>query len=114
MLLLIGCSQQDSSSIAIELEETNDSGISGTVELTPEGTRRTRITVTEVEGGEITGVRVMPDACKPDGLDDKYPVRPPAGLVQIPFEELRTWVDDGRALAAAFMRRGRYVSCGEA
>ena len=113
MLVLIGCSQQDSSSIAIELEETNDSGISGTVELTPEGTRRTRITVTELDRGEITGVRVMPDPCDADGMDDKYPIRPPSGVVGIPFEELQKWIDDGRPFAAAFMRRGRYVSCGE-
>jgi hypothetical protein len=105
----VACSAPDPDRMTIELDEMNDSGISGKVELEPVGERRTRITVVELEGGEITGARVMPDACSPEGLDDKFPIRPPSGVVQIPFDELRKWDE----VAAAFMNRGRYVACGE-
>jgi hypothetical protein len=112
LVALAGCTQQSSSSITIELEEVNDSGISGKVELTPEGERRTRITVVELEGGEITGVRIMGEQCKPDGMDDKYPIKPPSGVVGVEFELVRRW-DDSGPLGASFMSRGRYVACGD-
>jgi hypothetical protein len=112
LVLAGGCAQEESSSSEIELEERNGSGISGRVELEPVGERRTRITVVDVDGGEITGVRVMPESCSADGMDDKYPITPPSGVVQIRFEELRRW-DEERPFAAAFMRRGRLVACGE-
>ena len=108
MLALAGCGSDDS--ITIELEEENGSGISGTLELTPAGERATRITVRDLEGGEITGARIMPAGACP-GLDDKYPITPPSGIVQIDFEELRRW-DDNHSVIAGFLHRGRYVACG--
>ena len=82
-------------SIEIELDEVNGSGISGEVELSPVGDRATRITVVEVRGGEITGARIMPGRCKAHGaLDDKYPITPPSGTVQLDFDELREWSRD--------------------
>jgi hypothetical protein len=108
VLALAGCGSDDS--ITIELEEVNASGISGNLELTPAG-EATRITVRDLEGGEITSARVMPSGSCP-GLDDKYPITPPTGIVQIDFEEIRRW-DDDHPLLAAFLRRGRYVACGE-
>jgi hypothetical protein len=108
VLALAGCGSDDS--ITIELEEVNGSGIFGSVELTPAGERATRITVRDLEGGEITGARVMPSGSCP-GLDDKYPITPPTGVVQIDFEELRRW-DDAHALRAELLRRGRSVACG--
>jgi hypothetical protein len=109
VLALAGCGPGDS--ITIELEEVNGSGISGKVALTPVGERATRITVRDLEGGEITGARIMPLGSCP-GLDDKYPITPPTGVVQIDFDELRRW-DDNHSLLAGFLRRGRYVACGE-
>ncbi|HYK07298.1 MAG TPA: hypothetical protein VEW11_05965 [Gaiellaceae bacterium] len=108
MLVLAGCGSADS--ITIELEQVNGSGVSGTIELTPVGERATRITVRDVAGGYITGARIMPDGSCP-GLDDKYPITPPTGIVQIDFDELRHW-DDDHAVLAEFLRRGRYVACG--
>jgi hypothetical protein len=56
--------------ITVDLDEVNGSGITGTVELTPAG-ENTRITVTKVEGGTITGARVMSFWACPT-IDDKY------------------------------------------
>jgi hypothetical protein len=95
--------------ITIDLDEVNGSGITGTVELTPVG-KNTRVTVTKVEGGTITGARVMPLSPCP-GLDDKYPITPPTGIVQVPFELFRDSDDEG-ALTAALLRQGRYLACG--
>jgi hypothetical protein len=94
-------------SITIDLEEVAGSGITGTVELTRAG-KGTRITVTRVEGGAITGARVMPDSSCP-AIDDKHAITPPTGTVQAPFEGFRSSADD---LTAAFLRHGRYVACG--
>ena len=95
--------------ITIDLDEVNGSGITGTVELTPAG-ENTRITVTKVEGGTITGARVMPFSACPT-IDDKYPITPPTGIVQGHFQSFRD-SDDKDALTAAFLRKGRYVACG--
>jgi hypothetical protein len=89
----------------------NASGISGVAKLEPAGELKTRITVLEVHGGDITGARVMPEPCSHD-LDDKFPITPPTGVVQVDFEQFRRW-DDAGPLAVVFMRRGRYVACGE-
>jgi hypothetical protein len=95
--------------ITIDLDEVNGSGITGTVELTPVG-ENTRVTVTKVEGGTITGARVMSFSTCP-ALDDKYPITPPTGIVQVPFQAFRD--SDGEdGLTASFLRKGRYVACG--
>ena len=108
VLGLAACGGDDT--ITIELEKVNGSGISGTLELTPVGERATRITVRDLEGGEITAARIMSDGSCP-GLDDKYPITPPTGVVQIAFEALRRW-DDDHEVVAEFLRHGRYVACG--
>jgi hypothetical protein len=112
LLTLAGCGG-DRDSITIELEQVNGSGVSGRIALEPVGERLTRISVITVDGGEITGARVMPDTCDTNGLDDKYPITPPSGTIQVPFELIADWIEEG-PLAAAFLRRGRYVACGEA
>jgi hypothetical protein len=99
--------------MTIELTEANGSRVSGLIKLEPVGKRHTRITVLEVEGGPVTGARIMPGRCKPNGgLDDKYPIRPPTGVVGIAYATLREW-DERQPLAGAFMNQGRYVACGE-
>jgi hypothetical protein len=102
---LSGCGGDDT--ITIELDEVGGSGITGTVELTPAG-ENTRVTVTKVEGGTITGARVMGSSPCPE-IDDKHPITPPAGVINVPFELVRSSKDD---LTAAFLRNGRYVACG--
>jgi hypothetical protein len=101
-----GCGRD---TITIDLDEVNGSGITGTVELTPAGDN-TRITVTKIEGGTITGARVMSLSACPT-IDDKFPITPPTGIVQVPFQSFRE-SDDEDALTAAFLRKGRYVACG--
>lgn len=104
-----GCSG-DRDAITIPLAEVNGSGVAGQIRLEPAGERTTRMMVA-VEGGEITGARIMhaDDDCS-DGVDDKYPIQPPSGLLQVPFEQFRRWEDAG-GLAAAALRRGCYVAC---
>ena len=97
--------------ITIDLDEVNGSGITGTLELTPAG-ENTRITVTKVEGGMITGARVMSFSACPT-IDDKYPITPPTGIVQVPFQSFRESADED-ALTAAFLRKGKYMACGSA
>jgi hypothetical protein len=106
---LVGCTSAEDS-ITVRLEEVNGSGISGEVQL-EEDANGTRITVTEVHGGEITGARLMPGRCRGGGLDDKYPITPPSGTMSIDFCIVREWSEDN-SLAAAFTRRGRFVACG--
>lgn len=103
---------QSADSITIELNEVNGSGISGVVRLEPAGRRATRIRVVSVEGGDITGARVMPGRCDAGPLDDKHPITPPSGIVQLDFESLREWSEQA-PIAAAFMGDGRHVACGE-
>jgi hypothetical protein len=107
-LALTGCGGEDA--ITIELDGVNGSGISGKLELEPVGGHATRVTVRDLEGGEITGARIMPEGSCP-GLDDKYPIRPPTGVVQIDFAVLREW-SESHEIVAEFMRRGRSVACG--
>ena len=99
--------------MTIELTEVNGSGVSGMLELEPVEGGNTRVTVVDVEGGTVTGARVMPGRCGSDGsLDDKHPIRAPTGVVQMDYAELREW-DEDHPVAGAFMNRGRYVACGE-
>jgi hypothetical protein len=105
--LLGGCGGDDA--ITIEVNEVNGSGITGVVELSPAG-EYTRVSVARLAGGTITGARVMPYSSCP-GLDDKYPITPPTGIVQVPFEYFRDSDAEGE-LAAALLRNGRYVACG--
>jgi hypothetical protein len=100
-----GCSADET--ITIELDEVNGSGITGTVELRAAG-EKTRMTVTRVEGGTITGARLMPHSTCPE-IDDKYPITPPTGILQVPFDSVRDSKDE---LTAAFLLSGRYVACG--
>ena len=95
-----GCSGDDT--IMIELDEVNGSGITGVVELREAGAT-TRMTVTSVEGGTITGARVMPHSTCPE-IDDKHVITPPTPL--------RHRRDSRNDLSAAFLRHGRYVACG--
>jgi len=103
--LSCGCSGEET--ITIELDEVNGSGITGIVELRAAG-ENTRMTVARVEGGTITGARVMSHSTCPE-IDDKHPITPPSGIIQVPFESVRDSRDD---LTAAFLRHGRYVACG--
>lgn len=81
-----GCSGDDT--IMIELDEVNGSGITGVVELREAGAT-TRMTVTSVEGGTITGARVMPHSTCPE-IDDKHLITPPTGTIQVPFDTAAT------------------------
>jgi len=108
LVVFAGCGSE--ALITIELEELNGSGISGKVELEPVG-ERTRITVSGIEAGDITGARVMHNDPCDDGVDDKYTIKPPSGIVGVEFEQFRRW-DDAGPLTAAFLRSGRYVACG--
>jgi hypothetical protein len=97
-------------SFTIELEEVNESGVNGELELTRAGAHSTRLTVRNLEGGPITGARVMPHSQCPD-TDDKFPIKPPTGLVQVDFGAIRRSAERGE-LVAAFLRNGHYVACG--
>jgi hypothetical protein len=111
VVLLGGCGG-GSESITIKLDELNDSGISGAVRLEPTENRTTRFTVVEVEGGTITGARVTAGPCGDGRIDDNHSITPPEGIIQLDFRGFREW-DRDHPLAAAFMRNGRYVACGE-
>jgi hypothetical protein len=100
-----GCSGDET--ITIELDDVNGSGITGLVELRAAGDS-TRMTVTKVDGGTITGARVVSHSTCPE-INDRYAITPPTGIIQVPFEFLRESRDD---LTAAFLRHGRYVACG--
>ena len=106
--VLGGCGGQET--ITIELLEVNGSGITGVVELRPAGAGATRITVTRVDGGSITGARVETQSPCPD-VNDKYPIRPPTGIANREFEFFQHAAERGE-LTAAFLRNGRYVACG--
>jgi hypothetical protein len=112
LVALTGCGS-NGDSMTIELREVNGSGVSGAIKLERVGERSTRITVLDVEGGAVTGARVVPGRCKPNGgLDDKYPITAPTGVVRMNYAELSEW-DEDHPVAGAFMNRGRYVACGE-
>jgi hypothetical protein len=110
VLALSGCRTSDS--LTIELQEVGGSGVSGELELAAVGELQTRLTVVRLDGGPITGARVMAMSPCPD-IDDKYPIRPPTGVVNREFEYFRSAAARGE-LTAAFLRNGRYVACGRA
>ncbi len=97
-------------SFTIELDEVNGSGVNGELELRRAGEHSTRLTVRKLEGGPITGARVMSQSPCPN-TDDKFPIKPPTGVVQMDFDAFRRSAERGE-LVAAFLRNGRYVACG--
>jgi hypothetical protein len=97
-------------SFTIELGEVNGSGVNGRLELRRAGELSTRLTVRDIDGGPITGIRVMPRSPCP-GTDDKFTIKPPTGVVQMEFGAFRRSAERGE-LVAAFLRNGRYVACG--
>jgi hypothetical protein len=105
--LLGGCGSE-AESLTIQLEEVNTSAISGELELRRASGHSTRLTVKNLQGGRITGARVMSRSSCP-GTDDKFPIKPPTGIVQVEFEALRRSAERGE-LVAAFLRGGRYVA----
>ena len=107
--MLAACGGADDS-FTIELEEFNGSGVNGVLELRRAGDSSTRLTVSELESGPITGARVMALSPCP-GTDDKYTIKPPTGVVQVEFEAFRRSADRAE-LVAAFLRNGRFVACG--
>jgi hypothetical protein len=107
---LLGACGGAGDSFTIELDEVNGSGVNGELELRRAGDHSTRLTVRKLEGGPITGARVMSESPCPD-TDDKFPIEPPTGVVQMDFDALRRSAERGE-LVAAFLRHGRYVACG--
>ena len=107
---ILGACGGERDSFTIELEEVNGSGVNGELELRRAGESSTRLTVRRVEGGRITGTRVMSQSPCP-GTDDKFAVKAPTGIVQMEFDAFRRSAERGE-LVAAFLRHGRYVACG--
>jgi hypothetical protein len=107
--VLGGCGG-DGDAFTVHLQEVNGSGVSGALELRRAGDRATRLTVRDLEGGSVTGARVMSRSSCP-GTDDKYPIKPPTGIVQVEFDAFKDAAERGE-LVAAFLRNGRYVACG--
>ena len=107
---ILGACGGEGDSFTIELDEVNGSGVNGELELRPAAEHSTRLTVRKLEGEPITGARVMPKSPCP-GTDDKFPIKPPTGVVQMDFDAFRRSAERGE-LVAAFLRNGRYVACG--
>ncbi len=110
LAVILGACGGEGDSFTIELGEVNGSGINGELELRRAGEHSTRLTVRKLEGGPITGARVMSQSPCP-GTDDKFPIKPPTGVVHIDFDAIRRTAERGE-LVAAFLRNGRYVACG--
>jgi antitoxin component of MazEF toxin-antitoxin module len=53
------------------------------------------MTVVKLDGGEITGARVIHGESCAAGLDDKYPIAPPTGILGVEFEQFLRWDDAG-------------------
>jgi hypothetical protein len=66
---LVGCAAPTGDSTVLNLEPQNDSGVTGTVTLTPRGDERTEVTV-EVEAA---GYPSMPAHIHPGTCDDMVP-----------------------------------------
>jgi hypothetical protein len=107
---VVGSCGGERDSFTIQLEAVNSSGVNGELELRRAGNSSTRLIVKRVQGGPITGARVMSRSPCP-GTDDKFAITAPTGVVQAEFDAFRRSAKRGE-LAAAFLRNGRYVACG--
>ena len=68
-ILLAGCAATEGESTVLELMELNDSGVTGTVTLTPVGSDRTRVTI----DAEPAGNPSMPAHIHPGTCDELVP-----------------------------------------
>jgi hypothetical protein len=72
---LVGCAAPAGDSTVLTLEPQNDSGVTGTVTLTPDGDERTEVTVeVEADGYPSMPAHIHPGTCDNMVPQPKYPL----------------------------------------